>query len=299
MSIALTPPDDEMKMMSYMSRKAFESKFYEDFGGESAVFTIMLLAKELDIPPMQALSGGIWNIRGKVEMSARMMNMKIRKAGHRIEVVECTRNTCTLKGVRVDPVTKKEEVYPLTFTIKDADAAGYLKKGGSWLNVPDDMLYKTCVTKIARRLFPDVIGNCYMEGEIKGDLSCDLHAKLEPSSGKEKAETILLEAIEQSEKVEPKRKTKTSAPLANKVPIEYESVEIEELSTSINDHAPNMYNVDKENCINPHQAITILELIGTNTERLPKLLKNYKINELDELPAVHFNDVVAILNIKE
>ena len=81
----LIPTENQLNAIGFMAKQASASKFYASLGGEAGIVSIMLLARELDVPPMQALSGGIWNIQGKVEMSARMMNMKIRQSGHKMQ----------------------------------------------------------------------------------------------------------------------------------------------------------------------------------------------------------------------
>lgn len=123
---------------------------------------IMLAAREYGIGPAQALNGGLHIIEGKVELSARMMSALIRRAKHKMQIMESTNTTCTISGRRSDT----QEMYTATYTIEDAKQAGLIKATGAWKTVPSDMLYARTLSKLARRLFSDVIGIGYVEGEI-------------------------------------------------------------------------------------------------------------------------------------
>lgn len=158
---SLIPSQHELSVFQVMADQAVNSKMYRGIGDQFAVMTIMLAARELGIPPMGALNGGIHIINGKTEISARMMAALIFKKGHTIEVVESTPEKCVLKGMRSNGQTQLE-----SFFIEEAKQAGLIKDGGGWKKWPKDMLYARCMSRLARRLFPDVIGMGYVEGEI-------------------------------------------------------------------------------------------------------------------------------------
>jgi hypothetical protein len=164
----LVPDEKMMQAFIFMAKQAANSKFYDKVGGEAGLLSIMLLARELDVPPMQALSGGIWNIQGKVEMSARMMNMKIRHSGHKLNIIKWDLQSCTIKGIRKDT----GEEMSVDFSMEDAKRAGLLRNP-TWEKYPREMLFNRALSIIARMLFPDVIGNCYVEGEIKDAIEVD------------------------------------------------------------------------------------------------------------------------------
>lgn len=157
------PNDHEMMVFNTMATHAVSSKMYKNVGDKSGVMMIMLAARELGIPPMQALNGGLNIIQGRVEISARMMNALIRKAGHQINKKESTNTKCVLIGKRVDT----GETSTSTYSIEDARMAGLVKQGGGWTKFPQDMCYARALSRLARQLYSDVIGIGYVEGEIR------------------------------------------------------------------------------------------------------------------------------------
>lgn len=154
------PSEHEMMVYHTMAEQAVSSKMYSR--DKSAVMMIMLAARELGIPAMQALNGGLNVIQGKVEISARMMSALIRKAGHQITVQESTAIHCVLVGKRCDT----GEVQSASFSVAEAQLAGLVKQGGGWTKWPKDMCFARALSRLARQLFSDVIGIGYVEGEI-------------------------------------------------------------------------------------------------------------------------------------
>lgn len=161
-SFGLMPSAHEMQVLQVIAKQAFDSAFYKSLGGLPQIMSILLTARELNIMPMQALNGGIWNIQGKVEISARLMSTLIRRAGHSIKVIKCDKTGCILEGKRLD----NGDSMQASFTIEDAIAAG-LAGRDVWKKYLEDMLYSRALSRLARRLYSDVIGNCYVEGEIR------------------------------------------------------------------------------------------------------------------------------------
>lgn len=160
-SRSLVPEAHEMQVFYTIAEAAVESKFYRGIGDKAAVMMIMLAARELNIPPMMALNKGINNIQGSLEISARLMNALMRRAGLSIQTLESTDSKCTIKGTRPNGDTET-----VTYTIKDAQLAGLVKPTGGWVKNPTDMCYSRAISRLARRLAPDIIGGCYVEGEV-------------------------------------------------------------------------------------------------------------------------------------
>lgn len=163
----LIPSEKEFQTLQMMAKNATQSKFFASLNGESGILSIMLYAKELGLPVMQCLFGGMHNINGKIEISARLMNSMVRKAGHRIDIEECTDQKCLLKGTRKDT----GETAVVSMSLEEAKRIGIAKATGVWAIYPSDMLFARCLSRLARRLFPDIIGSAYVEGEVDPTIS--------------------------------------------------------------------------------------------------------------------------------
>jgi hypothetical protein len=159
---ASIPSEHEMMVFHTMAEQAVKSKMYRGVGESSSVMMIMLAARELGIAPMQALNGGLHIIEGKVEISARLMHAMIRRAGHRVRVIQSTDDICILEGTRGDT----GETLEVSYSIKDAEKAGLVKDRGGWKKCPKDMCFARGISRLSRQHFPDVIGIGYVEGEI-------------------------------------------------------------------------------------------------------------------------------------
>lgn len=187
----LIPQGDELKAIETIAKYAVESKYFQSIGGIAGAFSIAMYARELGIPPMQALFGAFQNVMGKVQISPQMMNAMIRKAGHKMEIVSNDQK-CSIKGTRKDT----GETFTSEFSVEDAKRAGIFKSGGGWDKYPSDMCFARALSRLARRLFPDVIGMSYVEGEFEDD-KAKPEAKEVVSEKKFKEEVVEAEVIEQ------------------------------------------------------------------------------------------------------
>lgn len=156
------PSEHEMMVFTTISKQAAESKLYNNYGTQAGIMMTILAARELGIPPMLALNGGLANIQGKIEISARLMNAMMRRAGIKISILTSTDEICTLKGQRSDG-----DNATVSYSIEDARKAGLIKPGGGWVKNPKDMCFARAISRLARQIAPDIIGGCYIEGEIK------------------------------------------------------------------------------------------------------------------------------------
>ncbi len=160
--------ENDLRLFQVIAQSAAKSGLYKNAGGVDAIFMVLLAAHDLGIKPTIALNGGIWNIKGKIEISARLMTSMVRRAGHSLNIKESTATSCTILGKRCDNADEHE----ITFTIQQAKTAGLVRcnhdgSPGMWQKYPEDMLYARALSRLARRLFPDVIGTAYVEGEIR------------------------------------------------------------------------------------------------------------------------------------
>lgn len=135
--------------------------------GKGGILAIILTAKEMGLPPMACLNGGMYTFSGAVSLSAQLMNMMIVNAGHMVEVLKLDNKECTLRFTRKDrPKDRNSLTY--TFTIdmaKDANLTGKT----NWKTNPRDMLFNRCLSGGARKFMPDAIMNAYAIGELPED----------------------------------------------------------------------------------------------------------------------------------
>ena len=171
MSLMITvPTESELSSYQIIAKIAASNPHWRKLGGdgkpeeiEATILSVMLLARELGFSPMQAISGGINNIQGKFEISARLMNQAIRARGHKMTIRMLTDEVCEIWGKRKDT----GEEMSVSYHIEEARRSGLVRPNGPWVKVPQDMLFARAISRMARRLFPDCIGNCFIEGEIQ------------------------------------------------------------------------------------------------------------------------------------
>jgi hypothetical protein len=195
---------DVMRFCKTIAPTEFVPKGLRD--NPPAILACIMAGREMQIGPMEAL-GEIAVIDGKPTCSARLIRKQIMRAGHRIEFITVTNDTCTLRGIRRGGA--KMEV---TWTIFDAQRAGLIgtyeawetikgddgrdrrhklvwnpahgepepewvsRKGKpirreAWTNYPRAMLLARATMELARALFPDALGSVSFEpSELGGEL---------------------------------------------------------------------------------------------------------------------------------
>lgn len=151
---------EDLSNTQKMCNALMQTPHYKKMGAEG-IFAIVQKAKALKLNPMDALNGGMYCVQGKVEMSSNMMIQLVRQAGHSVTKDKRSDDTvCILHGKRKD----NGDTWTESFSINDAKRAGIYKN--TWEKFPRNMLFARALSNLARQLFPDVIGGCYVEGEI-------------------------------------------------------------------------------------------------------------------------------------
>lgn len=154
---------EEFNQTKSLCMELLKTPHYQKMG-EAGIFAIVQKASSLGINPIEALNGAMYFVQGKVELSAITMAKLIRSKGHSYTLGKESNNTlCVLHGERKD----NGDTWKVSFSIEDAKRAEIYKQGGPWSKYPDVMCYNRALSKLARQLFPDIIGNCYVEGEIR------------------------------------------------------------------------------------------------------------------------------------
>jgi hypothetical protein len=185
--------NEEIQALEVIAKHAHDSKFFNNLGGLPGIFSIMLYAKELGVMPMQAVMGGMHSIMGKVQIAPQLMNAMIRKAGHKMKI-DSNDQRCIIEGTRKDT----GETCTVSFSIEDAKKAGLYKDNGGWAKYPSDMCFARAISRLARRLFPDVIGMAYVEGEVEADDEKETKSTIEaPTIDTEPSEAELSAAFKE------------------------------------------------------------------------------------------------------
>ena len=128
-------------------------------GRPEAVLACVLYGRELGLGPMESLSS-IDVIDGRPSPEAQLLARLIRTAGHTVEVLEASDTACRLRGTRGD----NGETMEVGFSIDDARRVTTREKGAvvalaetkRWREYPADMCWARAVSRLHRRLFPDI-----------------------------------------------------------------------------------------------------------------------------------------------
>lgn len=151
----------------------------------SDVLVIMMMARELDIPPLQALNG-INVIQGKPVVSPQLMIALIRSKvpNSFVEIIESD-NKCVCSMCR--DKSDKDQIYTSTWTLERAEKMGLATKD-NWRKQASTMLKWRSVGDCARTVFPDILSGLYFPDEFQdGTLDINEHGEL---IGKRKQETV-------------------------------------------------------------------------------------------------------------
>ena len=161
------PDIKEIENLAHICKILAQSPFYQKLG-PGGVLAIWLTAREMGLPPMMCLNGGLYTFSGAVSLSAELMHMMIVKDGHRVDVLELNNKGCRLKFYRRDRPKGQGDTFEYTYTMEQATKAGYANKN-NWKENPEDMLFSRCLSKGARKFMPDVTKKAYVHGEIQGE----------------------------------------------------------------------------------------------------------------------------------
>lgn len=130
--------------------------------GPGGVMSIVLTAKEMNLPMMPCLNGGMYNFSGTVSLSAQLMQALLMRGGVEIKIIELTDNICRLQFHR-----KGQEPFNFHYSVEEARKAHYLGKD-NWKAHARDMLFCRAMSGGARKYAPDLLMGCYVHGELNG-----------------------------------------------------------------------------------------------------------------------------------
>jgi hypothetical protein len=164
--ISMIPTANEMSILLQMADAIVKSGLAPaSINTAQKALIIMLKARELGVPPMQALST-IHVVDGKPTLAADLMVGLLRREGHKVWVTETSTAKCAMRGHRRG---EPEHTVEVTFTEDDAKKSG--KWGsGTWAKYPAQMLYARCAARLCRMVAPDVLAGMYTAEEMGAEI---------------------------------------------------------------------------------------------------------------------------------
>lgn len=149
------------KAMSEMARVFFQSQAIPSYIKNAAQLVVILQAgRELGMMPIESISN-LYIVNGKVALQGVAMLNKVLAAGVKLTWVEETEEKCTVKFEGLG-----RPAYTASFTIKEAEKAGLLAKGGPWKLYPKNMLRWRALSFGARIFCPDIIQGMHSVEEL-------------------------------------------------------------------------------------------------------------------------------------
>ena len=152
--------------LSIMAKAFVASGFFTDVRSISQGIVKVQAGKELGLSPVYSMQN-INMIKGRLTTSANTMALLIKRSGrYNYRIVEHTDTVCNIKFSEAED-GKWVDVGHSRFTLDDANRAGLVKAGGSWVMYPRAMLFSRAISQGARLYTPDAIGGVYTTEEMK------------------------------------------------------------------------------------------------------------------------------------
>lgn len=153
-----------MKDARILALDLYNSRMFSAYGTPQGVLSTIMVGRELGLPAMASLRQ-IHNIEGRHALAASLMVALILKSGFAeyFRPVDISETSATYETLRRGPGNKP---FTLTHTIQMAVTAQLVKPNSNWEKVPTDMLVARCQSRLARLIYPDVIGSLYTPDEL-------------------------------------------------------------------------------------------------------------------------------------
>jgi 5'-3' exonuclease len=139
------------------------SRLYPQFSNPEGIMAVAIEANERGIPVGAALRNA-YVVSGRPAWSASFMAGQVLVSGKAefFEIVESTPERATLAYKRVGRPEGR-----FTFTIEEAQRAGWVKGGNKWATNPRTMLRWAAMREAARAFFPDVVAGMHTPDELR------------------------------------------------------------------------------------------------------------------------------------
>lgn len=165
LTLANSPLAERMEYAKALSHSGLLPDAYR--GKPANILLAIDYGNALNIPPVQAFVG-IHVIGGKPSMGADLMAAVIRRAGHKLRIIEHENPlSVSTELIRADD---PDFTFKVTWTIEKAKAAG-LWGTGNWKQYPGQMMRARAISEIARQGASDALmGITYVPEELGADI---------------------------------------------------------------------------------------------------------------------------------
>jgi hypothetical protein len=152
-----------------LAKHLYNSGLFRAHSNPDSIFAVIMTGRTMGLDALTSLRG-MHIIEGKPQISAALMVGMVLRSGlaEYFECIESTDERATWETKRVGARKERKE----SFTMKDADVAGYTRKSNSgkptqWQKGPRTMLRWRAAAELAREVYPDVVSNVYIPGELE------------------------------------------------------------------------------------------------------------------------------------
>lgn len=152
-----------MKDARVLAKDMHDSRMFSAYGTPQGVLSTIMLGRELGLPAMSSLRQ-VHIIEGRHALAASLMVALILKSGF-AEYFE----PVSFDDKQATYVTKRKGArneVTLTHTIEMAQQAGLVKDKSGWVKNPTDMLVARASSRLARMVYPDIVGGLYTPDEL-------------------------------------------------------------------------------------------------------------------------------------
>ena len=148
-----------------------KSGMFPDVKDGAKALVKILAGKEIGVTPFQAMTN-IHIVQDKATMGANLMAAKVKGTGkYDYKVIKLSNTSCSILFRQRDNLAEGgwKDLGRFTYSIEDAERAGLVKEGSSWVKYPQNMLFARAISSGVRVYCPDVFnGNLVYVPEEMG-----------------------------------------------------------------------------------------------------------------------------------
>jgi hypothetical protein len=166
-----------LNQINFIGQTMAKSGMFPDVKDGAKALVKILAGKEIGVTPFQAMTN-IHIIQGKATMGANLMAAKVKGTGkYDYQVTKLSNTSCSILFRQRHNLAEGgwKDLGRFTYSIEDAERAGLVKEGSSWVKYPQNMLFARAISSGVRVYCPDVFnGNLvYVPEELGAQVNED------------------------------------------------------------------------------------------------------------------------------